>query len=105
MDFGPSNFNRLAGAEVTGAKALAIMAAGGARADDFGEGWDMSAAGDFEACAEVVPEFDAVLASPLSPRTSAIPAVDPGPSPERLLHSCGDHRLNGYVGRRTANSN
>jgi hypothetical protein len=32
-------------------------------------------------------------------------AVDPGPSPERLLRSCGDHRLNGYVGRRTANSN
>src|SRR5271163_4135187 len=43
--------------------------------DDFGEGWDMSAAGDFEACAEVVPEFDAVLAAGLQEAEKAVAAV------------------------------
>src|SRR5258708_29565163 len=43
--------------------------------DDFGEGGDVPAAGDFEACAEVVPEFDAVLAAGLQEAEKAVAAV------------------------------
>src|SRR5580693_8687022 len=38
----------------------------------------MSAAGDFEACAEVVPEFDAVLAAGLQEAEKAVAAIAAG---------------------------
>jgi hypothetical protein len=43
--------------------------------DDFGEGGDVPATGDFEAGAEIVPEFDAVLAAGLQEAEKAVAAI------------------------------